>query len=112
MKISLVFPGITDVGFNSFGDVELSASSRGQFFWWTAAKKYQATRHFRIPVGRRVFAFDLARLKTYQRQVGDGIAWNDGAISRLRFDPAESAGVEVGLHRVWLLKQPCGPGCE
>lgn len=87
-----------------FVDVELSASSRGQFVWWTPGmRQYQVTRHFRIPSGRHVFAFDLDKLKTYQRQIGDGIAWNDHPISRLRFDPAETANVEIGLHRAWLI---------
>ena len=87
-----------------FVDVELSASSRGQFVWWTPGmRQYQVTRHFRIPSGRHVFAFDLDQLKTYQRQIGDGIAWNDHPISRLRFDPAETANVEIGLHRAWLI---------
>jgi radical SAM superfamily enzyme YgiQ (UPF0313 family) len=89
-----------------FVDVELSASSRGQFIWWTEGfEKFQATQHFRIPAGRHVFAFDLNRLKTYQRQIGHGLTWTDHPISRLRFDPAESAEVEIGLHRVWLLKE-------
>lgn len=89
-----------------FVDIETSASSRGQFIWWTEGlQKFQATRHFRIPFGRHTFVFDLNRLKTYQTQIGDGISWNDLPVTRLRFDPAESHNITLQVHRIWLLPQ-------
>ena len=87
-----------------FVDVEVSASCRGQFVWWTDKPGvFQATRHFRLPFGRHSFAFELARLKTYQKQIGSGIAWNDRPVSRLRFDPAESEDIDIALHRIWVV---------
>jgi hypothetical protein len=89
-----------------FVDIELSASSRGQFVWWANGfKLFQATRHFRILYGRHTFVFDLSKLKTYQSQIGNNITWNDYPVDRLRLDPAESQGVAVVLHRVWLLPE-------
>ena len=87
-----------------FVDIEVSVSSRGQFIWWTEGlKKFQATRHFRIPFGRHSFMFDLSKLKTYQDQIGNNITWSEYPVDRFRFDPAESEGVKIILHRLLLI---------
>lgn len=85
-------------------DLEVSASSRAQFIWWTKNyKKYQATRHFRVKFGRNKYAFDLKALKTYKNLIGNDLKWGDDKIQRLRLDPTESENVEITLHNFFLL---------
>jgi anaerobic magnesium-protoporphyrin IX monomethyl ester cyclase len=87
-------------------DLEVDSPSKAQFIWWTGeAKKFQASRHFRVSYGRRTYVFDLDALKTFGTLLGDGIRWTDFPVRRFRFDPCERKDVTIVLHEIFLVKR-------